>query len=476
MRPIPRPALLATIFVFNLIEFLQSGMIVFASAPTMGRIGASPEQYSLVTALYAAVAVLSISQITVLVQRFGWRDFLLGAVLVFLGGSWLCAGATSVGAFATGRILMAAGGGVFMTAARMMVNLIPPSPQRIQGIAAFGGALASGMAVAPVTAASLVDADAWSGIFLLLALLGAIAGAATLLWMPADAVTLDGTRSGFDPGDGMLLGGGAFLLLFALQRLSYDWHGERALVAGLLAAGAGLLAWFVLSHRRHGQPFVRLEMLRSRRYLTGLAIFSVCYGLLGTFNGLMPHLVQRVLGVAYRQAGELQSAGLSAAVPTFVVMLLLVKRRPHPTKFYVTAFMLLAAFGWHFAHLDPATPAWRGVAPWIGLFGAFVVPGMAVTALHSFKDLQHDNVLFSNAQQLKNMLGQFGLALGSGCAAILLQQRGALHGARLAENAAAAPAILAQQGALLAGIDAFWALVWIGVAGAAVLAFQRRFA
>jgi hypothetical protein len=156
-------------------------------------------------------------------------------------------------------------------------------------------------------------------------------------------------------------------------------------------------------------------------------------------------------------------------------MLLLVKKRPHPTKFYVTAFVLLAAFGWHFAHLDPAAPAWRGVAPWIGLFGAFVVPGMAITALHSFKDLQHDNVLFSNAQQLKNMLGQFGLALGSGCAAILLQQRGALHGARLAENAAAAPAVLAQQGALLAGIDAFWALVWIGVAGAAVLAFQRRF-
>jgi predicted MFS family arabinose efflux permease len=475
MRPIPRPALLATIFVFNLIEFLQSGMIVFASAPTMGRIGASPEQYSLVTALYAAVAVLSISQMTVLVQRLGWRDFLLGAVLLFLGGSWLCAGATSLGAVVTGRRFLAAGGGVFMTAARMMVNLIPPSPQRIQGIAAFGGALASGMAVAPVAAAFLVDAGAWSGIFLLLALLGAIAGAATLLWMPADAVTLDGTRSGFDPGDGMLLGGGAFLLLFALQRLSYDWHGERVLVAGLLAAGAGLLAWFVLSHRRHGQPFVRLEMLRSRRYLTGLAIFSVCYGLLGTFNGFMPHLVQRVLGVAYRQAGELQSAGLSAAVPTFVVMLLLVKRRPHPTKFYVTAFVLLAAFGWHFAHLDPAAPAWRGVAPWIGLFGAFVVPGMAITALHSFKDLQHDNVLFSNAQQLKNMLGQFGLALGSGCAAILLQQRGALHGARLAENAAAAPAVLAQQGALLAGIDAFWALVWIGVAGAAVLAFQRRF-
>jgi MFS family permease len=474
-RPIPRPALLATIFVFNLIEFLQSGMIVFAAAPTMGRIGASPEQYSLVTALYAAVAVLSISQMTVLVQRFGWRDYLLGSVLLFVAGSWACAASASVPGFAAGRVLMAAGGGVFMTAARMMVNLFPPSPQRILGIAAFGGALAIGMAAAPATAALLVGAEAWSGIFLLLALLGTAAGACAMRWLPADGATLDQARSGFDVGDGMLLGTGAFLVLFALQRLTYDWHGERLQLLVLLACGCGLIAWFGLSHREHGTPFLRLEMMRSRRYLTGLTIFTLCYALLGAFNGLMPQLVQRALGVAYEQAGELQSAGLSAAVPAFVVLLLVVRKRPHATKFYVTAFLLLAAFGRHFTNLDPAAPAWSSVAPWLGLFGAFVIVGMATTALHSFKDLQHDNVLFSNAQQFKNMLGQAGLALGSGCAAVLLQERGAAHGARLAESAAAAPAVVAQQGGLLAGLDVFWAFAWIGVAGAIALALQRRF-
>ncbi len=52
---IPRPALLAAIFVFNFIEFLSTGMTVFAAPAIMGHVGASPEEYATVSALYAAV-------------------------------------------------------------------------------------------------------------------------------------------------------------------------------------------------------------------------------------------------------------------------------------------------------------------------------------------------------------------------------------------------------------------------------------
>jgi hypothetical protein len=115
------------------------------------------------------------------------------------------------------------------------------------------------------------------------------------------------------------------------------------------------------------------------------------------------------------------------------------------------------------------------VVPWLAPFGAFVILAMATTALHAFKDLQFDNVLFAHAQQFKNMLGQFGLALGAGGASVLLQERGALHASRLAEAAASAPAAITQQASLLASVDLFWVLAWIGVASAVVLATQRRF-
>jgi MFS family permease len=474
-RALPRPALLAAVFLLNLTEFLQSGMVLFAAGPTMGRIGASPEEYTLIAALYAGVAVLSISQMTVLIQRLGWRDYLLASVLMFLAGAWCCAGSTTLAGFASGRILMAAGGGAFMTTARMLINLIPPSPQRVTGIAAFGSGLATGLAGAPWLAGTLVGAEAWSGMFLVLAVPATLAGALAWRFMPADAATLDGSPSDFHILDGMALGAAAFLLLHGLQRLGYDWHGERLRALGGLLAGLAAAAWFLLSQARRAHPFLKMDMLRSGRFLTGLGVFTVCYAVLGAFNVLLPQLLQKTLGVAFEAAGAVQGAGLSAALPAFVLMLLVVRRAPHATKFYVSAFLLLAAFGWHFARLDPSVPVWSGVAPWVGLFGAFVVPGMATTALHAFKDLQHDNVLFAHAQQLKNMLGQVGLALGAGVTAVLLQGRTALHGTRLAEVASAPAAVHAQQAGLLGSIDLFWGIAAIGLGGAFVLALQRRF-
>ncbi|WP_306393069.1 MFS transporter [Telluria beijingensis] len=475
---IPRPALLAAIFVFNFIEFLSTGMTVFAAPAIMGHVGASPEEYATVSALYAAVAVLSISQLTVLLQRLGWRNYLLGAVLCYMLGAWLCATSGSVAAFAGGRLLMALGGGVFMTVSRMMVNLIPPSPQRLQGIAAFGGALSCGLALGPWAASAMLSHEAWGGMFLALAALATLGALIATRWLPQDAVTLDGSPSRMHVPDAVLLGLGAAVTLYALQHLTYDWHGERTPLMWHLALGVTLLAAFGVVHARRSDPFLHLRILKSPRYRLGLLIFSVCYAVLGMVNTLLPQVLQKGLGVGLEQAGELQGIGLLSTLVAFVSMLELVKRKPHPTKFYVTGFLMLALLAWRFATLDPRAHAWDAVTFWLGLFGAFLTLGMATTAIHSFKDLQADNVVFSNAQQLKNMLGQAGLALGVGLTNIGLQERSALHASRLGEKASAlgdGGAALARQAGLLAGQDLFWIVMWVGLAGAVLLALQRRF-
>lgn len=56
------PALLSTIALMCALDFLQSGMIAFASVPIRGEIDASPEEYSLIAALYACVAVVVIAK------------------------------------------------------------------------------------------------------------------------------------------------------------------------------------------------------------------------------------------------------------------------------------------------------------------------------------------------------------------------------------------------------------------------------
>jgi uncharacterized membrane protein len=56
-----QPALLATIFILNSVEFLQTGMIAFSASAIMGRINASPDEFVLATVLYAAIAITAIA-------------------------------------------------------------------------------------------------------------------------------------------------------------------------------------------------------------------------------------------------------------------------------------------------------------------------------------------------------------------------------------------------------------------------------
>jgi ABC-type long-subunit fatty acid transport system fused permease/ATPase subunit len=119
-------------------------------------------------------------------------------------------------------------------------------------------------------------------------------------------------------------------------------------------------------------------------------------------------------------------------------------------------------------------------------------------------DLQGDEVAFANGQQLKNMLSQFGVAMGAAGAALGLQWRNTEHLAVLvqriqpddttfsvlagqlgtqfasthgAQAATAALATLAQQvtqqAILLSSLDYFSFLAVIGVLGALLMMLQR---
>jgi predicted chitinase len=63
-----------------------------------------------------------------------------------------------------------------------------------------------------------------------------------------------------------------------------------------------------------------------------------------------------------------------------------------------------------------------------------VLAVLPVTAMQTFMKLQHDEETFSHANQLKNMLAQFGIAAGMALATLLMQWRSNVHYTRLAES------------------------------------------
>lgn len=495
--------LLVTIFILNAIEFLQSGMIVFASGPIIGEIGASPEEFTFATAAFAVTAITAIAKQRWFIERLGWRAFIQGSVVVFIIGAAICATSTSFPQFLIGRLIMGAGGGPFLTSARLIVQIIPPSPRRFRGILAFAGALAVGNGLAPLLASIAVSSGSWSGIFVMLAALAALGGVVATFALPSDVVPIE-QRSKSHPLMLLAMVGGAFLVLYALLRASYDFYADPAPLVLSVLVGVGALAYFAREQYLHERPLLVMKRLMTARYVTGMAVFTLGYIVLGANSYMLPVLMQNGLGFPWEVIGQVQSAGLLMAVPTFCIMAMVLKKNQAAKKFYLTGFAFLMLSGFLLTRLNGEANLWTDVWPGVAAYGAFITPVMVTTALHSFMGLQGDEVAFANGQQLKNMLSQFGIALGVAGAVLGLQWRNsehlsvlvsrfnaddavfrsaagqlgeqfaASHGPQAAQVAIATLAQqLNQQASLLSSLDYFGFLIALGLVSALMMLLQK---
>lgn len=500
----PPRVLLVTIFLLTLLEFLQSGMIAFAAGPIMGETGASPEEFSLTTVAYAAVAISTIAKQRWLVERLGWRNFVLASIGLFMLGSAMCALSGAYPSFMAGRIVMGLGGAAFMTTGRVLVNLIPPSPRRFVGIKYFATGLAAGIAFAPGLAAFSVSHGQWQGIFVLLMLLAAVAAVFATLSLPAHRVP-EALRSRSHPLLLMSLASGSFFVLYALQRSQYDFFTDATMLAVIASCGALAMGCFFRALRRHERPLLGLRALKHPRYVVGVALFMLCYVLLGANNLILPVLLQRALGVPWDIAGKVQTLGLCSALVAWAVMTWALPRWPGPKKFLVGGFVALAVFGAQLSRMTGDVQVWTDVLPALAFNGVFLMFVMATTAMHTFQDVQQHEAVMSHAQQLKNMLAQFGTALGTASSTLMLQWRSTEHYAALATrfdngdpiylqalhtlgqalgaNGAGALAesmaraqlgqLVAQQATLMACLDYFGVVAVVGLLGALAMSLQR---
>jgi DHA2 family multidrug resistance protein len=440
LSPSPAPsrtgrfALLLLVGALPFSDFLQIGVYAFNAAPIMGDLGASPEEYSLVATFYALTAIGMIFNHRWLVERMGWRWFMRGASVLFGAGAVLCATSDTLPGFTVGRLVTALGCASFFTAARVLVNLMPPSPKRFTGIRFLASGVAWGGVCGPLLASTALSLQNWRLAFaaqvvpaVLIALLGELA----LPRMPLPV------RTPFDARGLVTLAGGSALLLFALQRSSFDFFAERQPLYVYVAIGLAALVltvWLVL---RRDMPALRLREMSQPRYLIGLAAFGVGYALLGGNNSAIPLLLLNGLGLPLEIIGRYVALGALGGVLMWVVLARLVPRNQGPTRYYVLAFSLLALFGTLLGGLSESADPALHVLPALFCNSAFVIAVLSTTALQTFRDVQKDETVFSHANQVKNVLAQFAVAAGTGIATLFIQWRTSLHYTRLGESLAA---------------------------------------
>lgn len=203
---------------------------------------------------------------------FGHRRFYLAGYGVFTAGSLLCGLSGSIGMLIACRVFQAMGAAMmFSTSSAIIVSAVAPE-RRGRAFSVIAVAVAVACCAGPVLGGLLAGWLGWQSIFFINIPFG-VAGMA-LAWkkIPRDG---ESKRVPFDfPGSALVLSA-LLLILLPLDQAGEKWMGT-ALFAVLLAAGAALVALFVLHERKAKHPLLNLGLFRNRVFSASLcaAVFN----------------------------------------------------------------------------------------------------------------------------------------------------------------------------------------------------------
>lgn len=495
-----RHAHLLTVTMLVALEYLQNVMASFSSSYIMGGIGAAPEEFSLATAGYAAVAVVMLFKHRVLVQALGYRRFILWSLMAFALGALISGFANNVPVFMLGRMVQALGGSAFFTGARVQVNH-HRGAQRLMAIKYFAMGIFLGSGLAPVLGAYLLEAWGWRSVFMVMVPLSAVAAWQVLLAVPAHEPVEHSQPGTVHPVGTVSLVAGIFLLQFVLERVQYDVFASESLlwVLGGVAV-LGLVAFVWHDWQRHDR-LIAYPHFVDGRFLVGLTIYAFCYVLGSVGNYMTPVFLGRALGFSVTSNGWLLSATSLVGVGVMLMHLSLVVRHPRLKHYLWFALAMLFSYGWWMSGLSAEVSQSQLFLPLLLYNGVFLAVAQGTAAFGTFRNV--DEEVFSHAYQVKNVIREVANASGVSIATVILQMRSASHYQRLAESTASlgpwygngvpdplglaqqAPTaealaklggLMTQQATLMACQDYFWGLCIVAVVAATALGLQKKFA
>lgn len=204
---------------------------------------------------------------------FGRRQMLLVALGAFAVGGLTCALAPSIELVIAGRVVQ--GAGAATGALTLGILRDAASPERLpRSIGIVVGGIAAGGAIGWVLSGLLVDNISTQAIFWFLSALSIVLIAGVLAFVPESP---ERKRVPIDVAGAVLLGSGLAALLLAISKGNV-WHWSSALVLGLFALSAALLAGFALAESRVSHPLVDLTLVARRPFVNAnVCVFTAGY-------------------------------------------------------------------------------------------------------------------------------------------------------------------------------------------------------
>jgi len=305
------PGRILLVLGVGLLGFVLAQTSVVPALGDMQRdFGASASDITWMVTAYLLVASIATPIFGRLGDMFGKQRLLAISLGAFAAGSVVCSLADALVPMIVGRGLQGLGGGVFPLCFGVIRDEFP-KPKVPTGIAMLGAIAAIGSSIGLPLGGILADGPGYHAIFVVAAIMGVLATATTILFVPASPIRTPGR---VDLAGAAILGIALAALLIAISR-GADWGWDSTKTVALMLVGVnglGLFGWF---ERRKREPLVNMATFARRPVLTtNIATLLIGSAMISTFVlvptlGQLPTGGQIGFGLSATEAGLLLAPG-----------------------------------------------------------------------------------------------------------------------------------------------------------------------
>src|SRR5258708_5972800 len=225
-------------------------------------------------------------------DRFGRKRIFLIGVVVFTAGSIACGLAPNVSALIAFRGLQGIGAALMVPGSLSIISATFPDDERGKAIGTWSAFTSITMVIGPLVGVTLIDHASWRAIFFINAPLAAIVLYLTLRYVPE---TRETKKRSLDVAGAALATAGLGSLVYGLIESSTLGLGHPRILAAL-AAGAILLAAFVVVEWRSASPMMPLELFRSTAFCGANVITLFLYAALAGCLFFVPLNLMQIQG------------------------------------------------------------------------------------------------------------------------------------------------------------------------------------
>jgi EmrB/QacA subfamily drug resistance transporter len=310
LSPGRRTAVLATMCLALVLVVAGVSMMAVATPTLTASLGASSTAQQWIVDGYTVALAALLLPAGAIGDRFGRRRALIAGITIFSLASVASAFAGSADALIGWRVLTGVGAALIMPGTLSTITSVFPPEARAKAVGVWAGFAGAGGILGLLIGGALLERWYWGSIFIMSAIIAAVALVATLFTVPESR---EGDHVSIDPWGTVLsvLGIGG-LVLGIIEGPSRGWSDPVTLVA--IVGGAVASYLFVWWELRTPSPLLDPRLFRLHGFATGSAsLFLQFFAMFGFFFISLQYL-QLVLGF-----GTLKSA--VALLPIAVIMM-----------------------------------------------------------------------------------------------------------------------------------------------------------